>query len=59
MSLISVKQNLLEAGFLEKEVFKLIYDTKKITYMEKKSKKLGQPNATKEIINTILEIAQS
>ena len=56
---ILIEQNSLESGSLEKAVFSLINDAKQIASMEINSKKLGQPNATKKIINIIMEIVNS
>ena len=54
-----VHQRLLVSGSLEKIVFALIQDSKKIKLMEINSKKNGIANATEKITAVIMEIAES
>ena len=54
-----VNQSSLKSGSLEKAIFPLIHNAKKITSMEKNSKKLGQPDATRKIINIIMESVEN
>jgi UDP-N-acetylglucosamine--N-acetylmuramyl-(pentapeptide) pyrophosphoryl-undecaprenol N-acetylglucosamine transferase len=55
---ISLPQSRLKTGELENIVFKLFQNPKIIHKMEKQSSQIATPNATIDIINTILEIAK-
>ena len=56
---IILPQSLLDSGELENIVLKLIQDPEKIQTMEEQSTQLAAPDATFNIINTIIEIAES
>jgi UDP-N-acetylglucosamine:LPS N-acetylglucosamine transferase len=52
-------QSQLEYGELEKTVLELFQNPEKIQTMEEYSIQMAAPDATQNIINTILEIAES
>ena len=56
---VLLPQSQLETGELEKIVLKLFQNPEKIQEMEEHSSQLAAPNATVDIINTIMEIAES
>ena len=56
---VLIPQSQLKLGELEKIVLKLFQDPDKIQKMEEQSSQLAAPDATVNIINTILEIAES
>ena len=56
---ILLPQSLLESGELEKTVLELFQNPEKIQTMEEKSVQMAAPDATENIISTIMEIAKS
>ena len=56
---VMVDQALLASGALEQVALELLQNSQKIALMEKYSKNIGIPNATKNITNIIMEIAGS
>jgi UDP-N-acetylglucosamine--N-acetylmuramyl-(pentapeptide) pyrophosphoryl-undecaprenol N-acetylglucosamine transferase len=56
---IILPQFQLETGKLEKIVLELFQNPEKIREMEENSSQLAAPNATVDIINTIMQIAES
>ena len=55
---ILLPQSQLDSKDLEKIVIELIQNPNKIKNMSKQSKKLSTPDATKTIINNIMELAK-
>ena len=56
---VVMRQSQLKYGELEKTVLELFQNPKKIQTMEEYSIEMAAPNATENIINTIMEIAES
>ena len=56
---ILIEQSNLDKGVLEDTVFELFKNKDEIKYMENNSRKLATPNATSEIINTIINVIKN
>ena len=57
-SAILIQQSQLKLNHLEKSIFDLLKNPKKINQMEKKAKELSFKDSTEKIINIIMEMAQ-